>query len=389
MSIFKEIKNWINEQKFKREMDDLVYYLNSEYELYQSDLLNNSGFINKVANYFSLLYNDLHYSNFDDKLHEMYNESVSEWSQNFIEAQHMRLEDVRNEKKCIEEAFNLEEIDIKKALFKDEDGELLSEVIETPEEIKEYEDAYNQLDYYNVCLLENQVKDEISLIQALSQAIQNGGIRREGMPFMRGGVVTIKLDDFIKYEKDLDDFVENINVPDNPNMFQFKKALKAYEKFVGCKFDLNDYASCFKSIKDYDPENVLDNSCLIFDLFYESYSEYQKQLHNLDVYKNITIYDQMLIPNCDMVKYVVDPALALAPTELPEVFKMLDKTDSRITIDKRFVKHYSRKLLKEQISPDQAKEHLQVSDSNDIVSDFILKDDAEVKDTQRDTEPTK
>lgn len=388
MAIFKEIKNWVNDQKNKREIKNMLYLLNSKYELYESEMLYDDEFVVKVADYFSLLYNDLHYSKFDEKKHEKYSKKVGEWTQNFIEAEEMILEDVRERMIQIEKEFDKSNVDIKKLLFKDKDGQNLTDIIKQSDEENLIEDNDKKFEYYIGCITENQVRDEISLIQALSQAIQNGGIRRDGMPFLRGGVVAIKLDDFIKYEESLDTFVENINLPDNPNMYQFKKALKAYKDFTGNDFNIEDFASYDESLKNPDPAKALDNACFVLNCLHQSFATYQKQFHVLDVYKPATVYDQMIIPNYDIVTYALDPMISLVPTEIDSLFKMLDGTDSRITIDKRFEKHYARKL-KTYISSSQAKEYFQVSDSNDNISNFNGKDDDGDGVRQYEMRPTK
>ncbi len=215
MSIFKDIKNWIEDRRMKKETEEMVDLLNDSDYLYRSCALSDESFVHRVANYFSLMYNDLHFSNFDEKKHEQFSEMVTEWTKNFIDAEEMRLDDVKNKISHIEQLFSETGIDIYKMLYFDDCGKMLTDLVETAHLIEPTENTYNQLDYHSFNMLENNIKGDIALIQSLAQAISGGKLRRDGMPFVRGEVVPIKLEAFEEYEACIDEFVEGIELPEN------------------------------------------------------------------------------------------------------------------------------------------------------------------------------
>lgn len=241
MSVFKDIKKWLTDRKERKEVDDMARLLNNPTMLYYSGALSEPDFVGNVAKYFSAMYNDLHFSNFDEAKYQRYNDWVTEWTNNFIEAEEMRLDDVNRLLGIIEKQFAERGVDIEKSLYKDNFGQGLTDLINNAHLIKQNGDEYNKLDYHSYVLLEHTIKGEMSLIQTLAQAISSGKLRRDGMPFTKGEVVALNLDDFEEYENQLDTFVERINLPKNPTEAQLKKAMDAYENYCGESFSVEDF----------------------------------------------------------------------------------------------------------------------------------------------------
>lgn len=364
MSIIKDFKNWLEERKIKKETDEMVYLLNGSDRLYRSCALSDESFVHRVANYFSLMYNDLHFSNFDEKKHDQYNEMVTEWTKNFCDAEEMRLEDVKTQIAKIESLFEKTGIDIYNKLYFDKCGQMLTDLVETAHLIQPTENAYNQLDYHSFNILEDNIKGDIALIQSLAQSISSGNLRRDGMPFVLGEVVSIKLEDFEEYEACIDEFVEGINLPENATADQIQKAMEAYETFLGESFSVEDYADLDESFKHVDSDSYLAVTHKIFDFIYDSYAEYQEELHCLDKYKDVTVYDTMIVPNMALLTYMVDPIMMCVPSEFDSLFNLLDRTDSKITIDKKYSGHYTRYLKDCEISQDDASIYFTVMDDN-------------------------
>lgn len=98
-------------------------------------------------------------------------------------------------------------------------------------------------------------------------------------------------------------------------------------------------------------------------MLYDGYSNYQKEIHNLDVYKDITVYDKMIVPNIELITYMVEPIMIFTPSEYESLFSLLDGTDSRITIDEKFCGAYTR-ALEQDISQDMASQYFVVMDDN-------------------------
>lgn len=364
MSIFKDIKNWIEDRKMRKEIDEMVDLLSDSGSLYRSCALSDENFVYGVANYFSLMYNDLHFSNFDEKKHEQFSEMVTEWTKNFIEAEEMRLDDVKNKISHIEQLFSETGIDIYKRLYFDDCGQMLTDLVETAHLIERTENTYNQLDYHSFNMLENNIKGDMALVQCLAQAITSGKLRRDGMPFVRGEVVPIKLENFEEYEACIDEFVNETELPKNATDEQIIKAMEAYETFYGETFCVENYVNLDESFKHVDSDNFLDVTHKIFDIIHESYMEYQEELHYLDIYKDVTVYDTMLVPNVALLTYMVDPIMMLVPSEFDSLFSLLDDTDSKITIDKKYSGHYTRYLKECEISQDDANMYFTVMDDN-------------------------
>ncbi len=140
--------------------------------------------------------------------------------------------------------------------------------------------------------------------------------------------------------------------------------MEAYETFLGDTFCVEDYVNLDESFKHVDSDNFLEITHKIFDYLHSSYAEYQEELHYLDPYKDVTVYDTMLVPNVALLTYMVDPIMMYVPSEIDCLFNLLDGTDSKITIDKKYSGHYTRYLKESDISQENANIYFTVMDDN-------------------------
>lgn len=367
MGIFEKIKKHLDKKSDEKELKLLFDPLS----MYEQDKVDNDDFFFRVASYFSDLYNDLYYSDFDETMHDKYQEYLTKLTNNFAEASEyaeQELLGIRSRAKTyFEKKFG---INLEHELYEKDSGI-----------------AYTQLwfngighDHEGVFTMEDcawidadlkSLEQSVSLLGAIVSAVGNCGLNQNCMPFIKGDVLAIDLQSFNDYESEIEQFVENIELPQNPTDDDMYKARDVFQWFAGEPFDLKLFEN-MKYMERAKGETDDKYEKRIFRELHCMYETYLDCLHGLDPYKSVTVYDQMIIKNDDFLECMVDPIIKYVPAEIDSLYNLLDENQSKVTIDEKLAKHYATVFDAVGFEAEDIKEHFQVIDVNDYTRPMEL-----------------
>ncbi len=361
MGILKAYKDYRNRKQ-------VLETLNSPYYMYTTKAVLDYDFVFDVAKIYSAWYNDHYFSVMsDDPKAEEKQEKYMNWmlnfTNNFNEAKERLADDldthIENIKNLFNKTFNF---NLDKELFEDNFGLVYSYIMGKDDPMEPYKDNRVTItDYISLIEEREMLEDSYNLLRAFSQAMVAGKVRYDAEPFTDGHVCMIDLETFEDYYKEIETLVKETKLGDKVSDIKLNDAKASIEVFFGLPITI-DRAKKLEMIQDVTGATQKELEKLLVDTLHENYAEYLSCLDYLKEYKSITMYDKILMRNCDFCGLILMPALLYAPQEVSEAFALLDSGRSVATINSKYYGDYMRLFYGLGVNEQEIQDHIQIID---------------------------